>query len=152
MTNDMIKVQLSLKKNIVEKLDAIAKENHVSRAAIVSMSIDSFYQRKTTGIDLSSVTNQLLAALKEVLDDQNKKLKNDLQYIRATSIGSSKDSITYIHILNSILWKLNMSESDYCNAAESTNPVMRLASSDGSKAAAKLRESRITNDEKYRKQ
>ena len=152
MASDMIKVQLSLKKNIVEELDAIAKEDHVSRAAIVSKSIDNFYKGKTTGIDPSSVTDQLLAALKDVLDDQHEMIEKELQYMRTISNQSHKDSFTYIHLLNSFLWKLNMSESDYCNAAENINPVLKLAAADGKKIAAKYRESRITNDEKYGKQ
>lgn len=152
MANDMIKVQLSLKKNIVEKIDELANENLVSRAAIVSMAVINFYKGKNTGIDLSEITDQLRAALREVFDDQNKMIDKELKYMRSISNQSSEDSFTYIHLLNSFLWKLNMSESDYCNATENTNPVMRLAASDGNKDAARYRESRITNNEKYGKQ
>lgn len=152
MANDMIKVQLSLKKNIVEKIDELANENLVSRAAIVSMAVINFYKEKNTGIDLSEITDQLRAALREVFDDQNKMIDKELKYMRSISNQTSEDSFTYIHLLNSFLWKLNMSESDYCNTTENTNPVMRLAVSDGNKDAARFRESRITNDEKYGKQ
>lgn len=68
MANDMIKVQLSLKKNIVEEIDALAKENYLSRAAVVSLAVQNQYKK-------TMIENSLSDTLQQILSAQNKTLE-----------------------------------------------------------------------------
>lgn len=68
MANDMIKVQLSLKKNIVEEIDELAKENYLSRAAVVSLAVHNQYKK-------TMIENSLSDTLQQILSAQNKTLE-----------------------------------------------------------------------------
>lgn len=68
MANDMIKVQLSLKKNIVEEIDALAKENYLSHAAVVSLAVQNQYKK-------TMIENSLSDTLQQILSAQNKTLE-----------------------------------------------------------------------------
>lgn len=68
MANDMIKVQLSLKKKIVEEIDELAKENYLSRAAVVSLAVQNQYKK-------TKIENSLSDTLQQIFSAQNKTLE-----------------------------------------------------------------------------
>lgn len=68
MANDMIKVQLSLKKKIVEEIDELAKENYLSRAAVVSLAVQNQYKKTKFENSLSDTLQQILSAPNKTLE------------------------------------------------------------------------------------
>lgn len=134
------------------EIESLAKKKEISVSSAAGNAIEFYLNHKDEDLDSHSLIERIENLLRDALSDQNKMIDKELKYMRSISNQSSEDSFTYIHLMNSFLWKLNMSESDYCNATENTNPVMRLAVSDGNRDAARYRESRITNNEKYGKQ
>lgn len=152
MAQEKKSIRIYLPVETYEQIESLAKENDISLSAAAVHAVSFYLNHKDEDLDSHSLINRIETLLHDALSDQNKMIDKELKYMRSISNQTSEDSFTYIHLLNSFLWKLNMSESDYCNTTENTNPVMRLAVSDGNKDAARFRESRITNDEKYGKQ
>jgi hypothetical protein len=152
MAQEKKSIRIYLPAETYEQIEVLAKENDISLSAAAVHAVNFYLDHKDEDLDSEALINRVEKLLHDALSNQKELIDKELQYMRTISNQSHKDSFTYIHLLNSFLWKLNMSESDYCNAAENINPVLKLAAADGKKIAAKYRESRITNDEKYGKQ